>query len=61
MTGTNTKLTIGVARYFVPVCIRHSHGYYGGPAGYEEVTEENHNHGPIIVDRTRTTNDNGPT
>jgi len=28
--------TFGPPRRFVPVCILHPHGFYGGPCGYEE-------------------------
>ena len=30
-------LTFGPIRYWVPVCIRGPHGFYGGPSGYHEV------------------------
>jgi len=33
---TDHKFTYGPTRYFVPVCILHPHGFYGGPCGYEE-------------------------
>ena len=33
-------LIFGHPRYFVPVCIKHKHGFYGGPAGYQEMTRE---------------------
>ena len=33
---TRLKLTFGPTRYFVPVCVRHPHGFLGGPRGYEE-------------------------
>ena len=35
-----TEFRFGSARYFVPICIRHSHGFYGGPAGYQEMTRQ---------------------
>lgn len=31
--------SFGPPRYFRPICIRHRHGYYGGPAGYEETDD----------------------
>ena len=33
------KLTLGRTRLFRPICIQHPHGFYGGPAGYEETTD----------------------
>ena len=36
---THDKLTLGPARYFVPICVRHPHGFYGGPAGYQEMSK----------------------
>lgn len=39
----------GPPRYFVPVCIRRECGYLGGPSGYEEVTAEEADRGPIII------------
>ncbi len=26
-----------LTRHFVPVCIRHAHGFYGGPTCYQEM------------------------
>ena len=40
-------LTFGPRRYWRPICIRHPHGFYGGPAGYEETTDPDI--GPRIV------------
>jgi hypothetical protein len=37
VTYHNPDLAFGPARCFVPVCIRHKHGFYGGPAGYQEM------------------------
>ncbi len=34
----NPKLQFGATTYFVPICIRHAHGYLGGPAGYQAMT-----------------------
>ncbi len=31
----NPNLRFGRTIHLVPICIRHEHGYYGGPAGYQ--------------------------
>jgi len=50
MTAPTPKLTLGPARYFVPVCVRTPLGFVGGPSGYHEVTEaEARDAGPIVV------------
>ncbi len=36
---TNLRITFGPRTQFVPVCIRHKHGYYGGPVGYQEIRD----------------------
>jgi hypothetical protein len=30
-------MRFGRPTYFVPICIQHPHGFYGGPAGYQEI------------------------
>lgn len=45
--------TFGPPRYFRLVCIRHPHGFYGGPAGYEEVPATERNVGPLIIEAWR--------
>ena len=32
------QLRFGRAHYWVPICILHPHGFYGGPAGYQEMS-----------------------
>ena len=44
-------LTFGPRRYWRPICIRHPHGFYGGPVGYEETDDPNI--GPRIVEGWR--------
>ena len=44
-----TDLTFGKPRYYRPVCIRHPHGYIGGPAGYEE-TDDPHAEPRVITE-----------
>lgn len=34
------QFTFRAPTYFVPICIRHEHGYYGGPAGYQEIRDK---------------------
>ena len=41
-------LTFGLPIHFSPVCVRHRHGFYGGPIGYERTT--NPGGGPIEID-----------
>ena len=43
-------MRFGPPRYFRPVCIRRRHGFYGGPAGYEEVTGAEKDAGPVILE-----------
>ena len=43
-------VTFGPSRHFRPVCIRYPHGFYGGPAGYKEVSEMEKDAGPLIVE-----------
>lgn len=38
MPHHNPNLRFSGRRYFAPICIRHKHGYYGGPAGYREMS-----------------------
>ena len=33
-------MTFGPPRFFVPICIRHRHGFIGGSVGYQEVDTE---------------------
>jgi len=40
-------MTFGPPKLYRPVCIRHPHGFYGGPAGYERT--EDPNSGPLIL------------
>ena len=47
-----SDLRIGRPRFFRPVCIQHRHGFYGGPAGYEETDDPNV--GPLIIQATET-------
>ena len=42
-------MRFGPPRHFVPVCIRHKHGYYGGPAGYQEMSKELARRTPLII------------
>jgi len=40
----------GPPRYFLPVCVLTPLGFVGGPAGYQEVSEDQATgRGPIIV------------
>ncbi len=32
---TNPELRFGQTIHLVPICVRHEHGFYGGPAGYQ--------------------------
>ena len=41
------QMTFGPPVLFRPVCIRHPHGYYGGPAGYERTGDKNA--GPLVL------------
>jgi len=50
-----TELRLGEPRYYVPVCLRWPEGFAGGPIGYREVTEEDKQRGPIIVETRLTT------
>ena len=47
-------ITLGPPRYFLPVSVRHPHGFYGGPIGYEEVMEEELPKGPIMIEAVET-------
>ena len=50
----NPQLRFGPRRYFVPISIRHPHGYYGGPAGYQEMRQgEAKERAPIILKTPR--------
>uniref|UniRef100_A0A6M3LWG8 Uncharacterized protein n=1 Tax=viral metagenome TaxID=1070528 RepID=A0A6M3LWG8_9ZZZZ len=44
--------TTGHTRYFVPICIRGPNGFYGGPAGYQEIRDraEAESRAPIILE-----------
>ncbi len=35
----NPDLRFGRTIHLVPICIRHEHGHYGGPAGYQVMTQ----------------------
>ena len=50
---TDHKFTFGPTRYFVPVSVRHPHGFLGGPRGYEE-TEDKDAKTIIVEARTQT-------
>ncbi len=41
-------LRFGKDRYFRPVCLRYSFGFYGGPAEYIEVSEADKDIGMLI-------------
>lgn len=36
---TIPQLRFGPPTYFVPTCVRHRYGFYGGPAGYQQMTD----------------------
>jgi hypothetical protein len=38
----------GPPRYFAPVCVKGPLGFLGGPSGYEEVSDKDHE--PIIIE-----------
>ena len=40
-------MTLGPARRFIPICVRHPHGFIGGPSGYVESETAK---APIIVE-----------
>jgi len=42
-------LSFGPPRYFVPVCVRRSWGFLGGPSGYCEVPADDLPDGPIVI------------
>ena len=44
------ELSLGPARYFVPVCVLTRFGFVGGPSGYREVPADKVPSGPIIVE-----------
>ena len=50
--GLMEQFTLGPSRYFVPICIRHPHGFYGGPAGYQEIRDkaEAEARAPIVLE-----------
>ncbi len=33
----NPDLRFGQTIHLVPICIRHEHGFYGGPSGYQVI------------------------
>ncbi len=45
-------MDFSLPRYFVPICIRHQHGFYGGPAGYQEMTKAMARAWSPIIQRT---------
>jgi hypothetical protein len=44
------QFTVGPPRRYVPVCIRHAHGFEGGPSGYIESEMLD---APVVVDETK--------
>jgi len=44
------QFTFGPARRYVPVCIRHDHGFEAGPSGYVESETLD---APVVVEETK--------